>query len=72
MLVLDLCPTLTQMELANEELVDKQQTFEMKHEHESIQRFLDYANDWWNDYKSIRSSHKTRLVKIFAETDDRE
>jgi centrosomal protein CEP76 len=72
MLALDLVPTLSQMELANEEIVDKQQNYEMKLEHESIQRFLDYANDWWNDFKSIRSSHKNRLVKIFAETDDRE
>jgi len=37
-----------------------------------MHRFLDYAHDWWNDFKSIRPSHKTRLVKIFAETDDRE
>lgn len=33
---------------------------------------MEYANEWWNDYKLIRNSHKTRLVKIFAETDDRE
>ncbi len=37
-----------------------------------MRRFLDYAHDWWNDFKSIRQSHKNRLVKIFAETDDRE
>ena len=33
---------------------------------------MDYAHDWWNDFKTIRQSHKNRLVKIFAETDDRE
>ena len=33
---------------------------------------MDYANDWWADFKSIRPQHKTRLVKIVAETDDRE
>jgi hypothetical protein len=33
---------------------------------------LDYAHDWWNDFKQIRPAHKNRLVKIFAETDDRE
>jgi centrosomal protein CEP76 len=37
-----------------------------------VQKFLDYANDWWADFKSIRPQHKSRLVKIFAETDDRE
>ena len=33
---------------------------------------MDYANDWWSDYKQIKPQFKTRLVKIFAETDDRE
>ncbi len=33
---------------------------------------MEYANEWWAEYKAIRHSHKTRLVKIFAETDDRE
>jgi centrosomal protein CEP76 len=45
---------------------------EHKFEQEGIQRFLEYANDWWADFKNIRASHKSRLVKIFAETDDRE
>jgi centrosomal protein CEP76 len=33
---------------------------------------LEYANNWWAEYKEIRPAHKQRLVKIFAETDDRE
>jgi centrosomal protein CEP76 len=37
-----------------------------------VSRFLEYSNDWWNDFKSIRSAHKSRLVKIFAETDDKD
>jgi len=37
-----------------------------------MQKFLGYANIWWADYTEMRSSHKTRLVKIYAETDDRE
>ena len=45
---------------------------EKKFESETVQRFLDYAHDWWNDFKTIRQSHKNRLIKIFAETDDRE
>ena len=45
---------------------------ESRFETESIQKFLDYANDWWADYKSIKPQFKSRLVKIFAETDDRE
>jgi centrosomal protein CEP76 len=69
---LDLVPALNRSELLSEEQVDKQINLEKKFEHESVQKFLDYANDWWTDYKSIRHTHKTRLVKIFAETDDRE
>jgi centrosomal protein CEP76 len=38
----------------------------------ALQKFLEYSNEWWTEYKEIRASHKKRLVKIFAETDDRE
>lgn len=72
MLHLDLAPALSQSEILTEEHVDKQLALERKFDSESVQKFLDYANDWWSDYKNIRASHKTRLVKIFAETDDRE
>lgn len=69
---LDLVPSLSRTELLTEEQVDKQINLERKFEHETIQKFLDYANDWWSDFKAIRNTHKNRLVKIFAETDDRE
>ena len=69
---LDMTPTLSRTELLTEEQVDKQTSLEQKFENESIQKFLEYANDWWMDFKAIRHSHKSRLVKIFAETDDRE
>lgn len=69
---LDLVPVLSKTEQLFEEQVDKQIKLEKKYEGDSIQKFLDYANEWWNDYKNIRQSHKSRLVKIFAETDDRE
>ena len=42
-----------------------------KFETESYQQFLDYAKEWYSEYKSIRASHTKRLVKIFAQTDDR-
>ena len=65
-------PQLNPIEVLNEDMVLKQQTLERKFEQESLQKFLEYANEWWNEFKMIRHSHKTRLVKIFAETDDRE
>ena len=48
-----------------EESVNKQITLESRFENESIQKFLDYANDWWADYIQIKPSFKSRLVKIF-------
>jgi len=69
---LDLTPNLTATELLIEESVNKQISLEARFEQESIQKFLDYANDWWSDFKSIKPQFKSRLVKIFAETDDRE
>jgi centrosomal protein CEP76 len=69
---LDILPSLGKIEALSEEAVDKQLSLERKFESESLQQFLDFANDWWAEYKNVRHSHKTRLVKIFAETDDRE
>jgi len=51
---IDLVPALSRQELLNEESVEKQTGLEKKFESETIQRFLDYAHDWWNDFKSIR------------------
>lgn len=51
---MDLVPALSRAELLTEDHVDKQLNLERKYEHETIQKFLDYANDWWADYKSIR------------------
>ena len=69
---LDLTPNLTATELLIEESVNKQISLETRFEQESIQKFLYYANDWWSYFKSIKPQFKSRLVKIFAETDDRE
>lgn len=33
---------------------------------------MGYSNIWWAEYIEIRRNHKSRLVKIYAETDDRE
>ena len=68
----DLLPPLGKQEALSEEAVSKQQSLERKFETDSLQQYLEYANSWWTDYKQMRPSHKSRLVKIFAETDDRE
>lgn len=69
---MDLHPKLTKLELLHEENVEKQLMLERKFQQEGLQKFLDYSNEWWTSFKQIRNSHKNRLVKIFAETDDRE
>ena len=68
---LDLHPYLAKNELLPELSVTKQQDLEKKYDAEETQKFLDYANDWWKDYKEIKPGFKNRLVKLFAQTDDR-
>jgi len=69
---LDMIPNMMKSELLLKEQVDKQIELEKKYDQETLQKFLEYANNWWGEYKDIRPNHKSRLVKIFAETDDRE
>lgn len=68
---LDLHPYLTKDQLLTTAIVRKQQDLEKKFEAESHQQFLEYAKEWYAEYKDIRASHHKRLVKLFAETDDR-
>ena len=49
-----------------------QQTLEKKQDQKSLKDFFDYAANWWAEYSEIRPGYKSRLVKIFAETDDRD
>lgn len=69
---LDLYPSMMKSELCGQEQVEKQLELERKYDSDILQEFLEYANAWWSEFKDIRPSHKSRLVKIFAETDDRE
>ncbi len=69
---MDLRPRPLKRELISQRLVDEQIAYEKKYESEGIQGFYTYADEWWNDYRSIRPSHAKRNVKIFAETDDSE
>jgi hypothetical protein len=58
MLYLDLVPNMMKSELLGEEQVQKQIELESKHASETTQRFLEYANSWWAEYKEIRPAHK--------------
>jgi centrosomal protein CEP76 len=58
-------------ELIGEHIITEQIQFERKHEQDSLKEFYEYANQWWEEYKLLRESHKSRLVKLFAECEDR-
>lgn len=68
---LDLHPYLSKDQLLTTTNVQKQQDAEKKFEAEAHQQFLEYAKEWYSEFKEIRASHSKRLVKMFAETDDR-
>lgn len=68
---LDIHPYLSKDQLLPSSTVRKQQDMEKKFEAEAYQQFLEYAKEWYGEYKEIRASHHKRFVKIFAETDDR-
>lgn len=70
-LELDFEPLYSKSELLSALLVKNQQDSEKKLEAEANAKFLEYAKDWDQEFKSIRKSHKQRLVKIYVETDDR-
>ena len=48
---LDLVPNMTKTELCTEDQVTRQQELEKKYDQEALQAFLDYANNWWAEYK---------------------
>lgn len=48
---LDLHPAMKKHEFITQSQMESQQELEKKHEAESLQVFLDYANAWWGEYK---------------------
>jgi hypothetical protein len=69
---ISLLPFVEKSLLIPERIIFEQLNDEKKSETEKAQDFIKYANDWWEDYKTIRSSHNTRLIKLFVPTEDRE
>ena len=35
-----------------------------------MEDFKSYASEWWEDYKTIRNSYNSRLIKLFVPTED--
>ncbi|XP_044282379.1 centrosomal protein of 76 kDa isoform X2 [Varanus komodoensis] len=53
----------------SQDIVNTQFTLEHQKTAEKERLFLVYAKQWWREYLQIRTSHNTRLVKIFAQGD---
>ena len=49
------------------DVISAQVSLEKSRHAEKERLFLVYAKQWWKEFLQIRSSHKDRLVKIFAQ-----
>ncbi|XP_054841418.1 centrosomal protein of 76 kDa [Eublepharis macularius] len=54
----------------SQEIVNTQFALERQKTAEKERLFLVYAKQWWREYLQIRTSHNTRLVKIFAQDEN--
>lgn len=72
LMTLSLLPLIDKSNLLSQSSITEQLNDERKHEVETTQDYIEYTSSWWDDYKSIRPSHGSRLVKIFLPTEDRE
>lgn len=50
-----------------EDVVSAQIALEKGKQAEKERLFLVYAKQWWKEFLQIRSQHRERLVKIFAQ-----
>lgn len=69
-LQIDMMPKTRRSDFISDRLVNEQINLEKKYEREVAHSFFEYSNEWWKDYKQIRSGNDKRLVKIYAETED--
>ncbi|XP_042322012.1 centrosomal protein of 76 kDa isoform X2 [Sceloporus undulatus] len=56
--------------ILSQEIVNTQLALERQKTAEKERLFLVYAKQWWREYLQIRTSHNTRLVKIFAQDEN--
>ncbi|TSK34864.1 Centrosomal protein of 76 kDa [Bagarius yarrelli] len=64
-LKLELYPPLS--ETLSPEVISTQRSLERQKTAEKERLFLVYAKQWWREFLEIRSSHQSKLVKIFAQ-----
>ena len=54
-------------EALSEDVLAAQVSLEKSRQAERERLFLVYAKQWWKEYLQIRTQHRERLVKIFAQ-----
>ena len=69
-LQIDVMPKTKKIEFISDRLVNEQINLEKKYEREIAHSFFEYSNEWWKDYKQIRTGYDKRLIKIYAESED--
>ncbi|XP_010878657.1 centrosomal protein of 76 kDa isoform X1 [Esox lucius] len=65
---LELYPPLT--ETLSPDIITTQQSIERQKTAEKERLFLVYAKQWWREFLEIRDSHRSKLVKIFAQDEN--
>ncbi|KAF3691523.1 Centrosomal protein of 76 kDa [Channa argus] len=65
---LELYPPLT--ETLSTDIISTQQSLERQRTAEKERLFLVYAKQWWREFLEIRPSHKSKMVKIFAQDEN--
>ncbi|XP_038162165.1 centrosomal protein of 76 kDa [Cyprinodon tularosa] len=65
---LELFPPL--QETLSADIISTQQSLERQRTAEKERLFLVYAKQWWREFLEIRSSHQSKLVKIFAQDEN--
>ncbi|KAK2844111.1 hypothetical protein Q5P01_010770 [Channa striata] len=65
---LELHPPLT--ETLSTDIISTQQSLERQRTAEKERLFLVYAKQWWREFLEIRPSHKSKMVKIFAQDEN--
>ncbi|XP_028986079.1 centrosomal protein of 76 kDa isoform X2 [Betta splendens] len=65
---LELYPPL--VETLSSDVISTQQSLERQRTAEKEKLFLVYAKQWWREFLEIRPSHKSKMVKIFAQDEN--
>uniref|UniRef100_A0A3Q3KZA2 Centrosomal protein of 76 kDa n=1 Tax=Mastacembelus armatus TaxID=205130 RepID=A0A3Q3KZA2_9TELE len=65
---LELYPPL--IETLSNDVVGTQQSLERQRTAEKERLFLVYAKQWWREFLEIRTSHQSKMVKIFAQDEN--